>query len=268
MPLDLATVRLPPLAALSEAVQRHDTVEVERLARRLGAARLVRAAATETRPRVRQAALTALPLVEDAWTVFAELLGLCAVRDASLATAAARAARGVAEQLTAEENYAQEIPPDVPRRAAEGLMALALRRDLAAGVRVEALRGAVSLGPLVPTDSSALESLLGDGEQMVRQTAAAALEPALVRALFARSSTNAGASGESALLALEALTCEFGAGQLAPVARERLEQRATDTNVPREIRDRLRRCLLPRAGGKGSTTGRDARSSKRGTSRR
>jgi hypothetical protein len=267
MPLDLATVKLPSLAALSEAVQRHDTVELERLARRLGATRLVRAAATETRPRLRQAALTALPLVEDAWTVLPELLGLCSARDGSLATAAARAARGVAEHLTPEESYAQEIPPDVPRRAAEGLMALALRPDLAASVRVEALRGAVSLRPLVPMDSRALESLLGDGEQMVRQTAAAALEPAMVRALLARSTASSGDPGEAAILALEALVCEFGAGQLAPAARERLEHRATDAHVPREIRDRLRRCLTPRSGGKGAATGHDG-GSKRGSSRR
>lgn len=267
MPLDLATVKLPSLAALSEAVQRHDTVELERLARRLGAARLVRAAATESRPRLRQAALTALPLVEDAWTVFPELLELCGARDGALATAAARAARGVAEHLTPEESYAQEIPPDVPRRATEGLMALALRRDLAASVRVEALRGAVSLGALVPADSRALESLIGDDEPMMRQTAAAALEPAMVRALFERSGASSGDPGDSAILALEALVCEFGAGQLAPAARERLEHRAADAHVPREIRDRLRRCLMPRAGGKGAPTGRDARGSKRSASR-
>jgi hypothetical protein len=268
MPLDLATVKLPSLAALSEAVQRRDTVELERLARRLGAARLVRAAATDTRPRLRQAALTALPLVDDAWTVLPELLGLCGARDSTLATAAVRAARGVAEHLTPEESYAQEVPPDVPRRAAEGLMALALRRDLAPAVRVEALRGAVSLRPLAPPDSRALESLLGDGEPQVRQTAAAALEPALVRALLDRNTASLGEPGEAGLLALEALVCEYGAGPLAPAARERLEQRAADTQVPRDIRDRLHRCLMPRAGGKGAATGRDARGTRRSASRR
>jgi hypothetical protein len=266
MPLDLATVKLPSLTALSEAAQRHDAVELERLARRLGAIRLMRAAATETRPRLRQAALAALPLVEDAWTVLPELLGLCGApgTDASLVTAAARAARGVAEHLTPEENYLQEIPPDVPRRAAESLMALARRRDLAAAARVEVLRGAVSLGPLVPPDPQALSSLLGDGDRMVRQTAATALEPALVRALLERSAAD---PGETAGLALEALACEFGISELVPAARERLERRVADVNEPREVRDRLRRCLMSRTGKKGAATGRDARGPKQGAGR-
>lgn len=167
------------MAALVEALRTGDEEEVERLARRLGAARLLRTALAGPRPEERTAALSALPLCDEAWASLGLLPGLFGDRDAEVAVAAAEAARRIAERLTGEALADGDVPDDALVAAARALWAEAGDRRRAPTVRASALAGAAALGRLSGgVDPVRLAPLLTDPEPSLRRAAVAALDVA------------------------------------------------------------------------------------------
>src|SRR5262245_61970252 len=96
-----AMVRLPDAAQLVRAVRSGDDVEIERVAARLGAIKLLRI--TETmKAAERLAALRGLAVVEDGWAVLPEIARLSGDREAEVADAAALASLRIAQALSPE----------------------------------------------------------------------------------------------------------------------------------------------------------------------
>src|SRR5215813_2942536 len=90
----------PKLDALVAAANKKDPVELDRVARRLGAGRLAHALADSHAPvDVRRAALEAAPRVDESWTLLVPAARLCSSTDDQVAQAASRAARRIAAQL-------------------------------------------------------------------------------------------------------------------------------------------------------------------------
>ena len=157
----------------------NDDVEIERVAARIGAVRL-EAWAEHGRPPERLAALRALPLVDDAWAVLPELATLFGDGDDEVAARAAASALQIAEGLTPELKERDEMPTDVPARAAHELLAAAGKASLKPTLRVTAIEATAALRGVTPVDDKALSALLADGDASVRRAAAEALaaEPA------------------------------------------------------------------------------------------
>src|SRR5215470_9963263 len=82
----------PKLDALVAAANKKDPVELDRVARRLGAGRLLHGL-SDASPEVRRAALEGAPRVDDCWTLLIPAARLISNRDDQVAQAAARAAR-------------------------------------------------------------------------------------------------------------------------------------------------------------------------------
>ena len=244
-----ALVKLPSPADLVTAVHGGDEVEIERVAARLGAVRL-EAWAEHGKPAERLAALRALPLVDDAWSVLPELARLVADGDEEVAARAAEAARRIAESMTPERKTLDEMPGDVPARAERELLAQAGKAALKPALRVTAIEAAAALRGVTRVDDKALAALFADGEAAVRRAAAEALaggsggDKPLEEALAKDSAIEvAAAAGASLCRDVPVIApgkpsaAETRAGKLGAPARERLRALALDENVA--LTDRL-----------------------------
>ena len=245
-----ALVKLPSPADLVAAVRGNDDVEIERVAARIGAVRL-EAWAEHGKPPERLAALRALPLVEDAWAALPELAKLIGDGDDEVAARAAECARRIAEGLTPEQKEGDEMPGDVPARAARELLAAAQKATLKPALRVTAIEAAAALRGVTRIDDKGVTALLADGDATVRRAAAEALaavpagdkplEEALAKDASADVAAAAGASlcRDVPLIARSgrAAGAEARAGKLGAPARERLRALALDEKV--SLADRL-----------------------------
>ena len=223
--LDLASVRLPSIAALEQAVSKGDSVETERVARRLGAARLMRTAESGT-ARARLAALEALPLVDDLAPSLPRLVTLALRGDDKLVDAAARATRRAAERLTRERGVDEEWPPDVPRAAAQSIVN-GLAQSTRASVRVELLRAAMALGTWAPLDDQVLVACARDASPLLRAAAieTCAAQPSL-RAIVLAAIDD---PDKQVAITAAVLACR---APLDDTARARVRELATATRDP------------------------------------
>jgi len=244
-----ALVKLPAPADLVTAVRGGDDVEIERVAARLGAVRL-EAWAEHGKPPERLAALRALPLVEDAWSVLPDLAKLVGDPDDEVAAHAADTALRIAESMTPERKALDEMPADVPTRAARELMAMAGKTTLKPALRVSTIEAAAALRGVARLDEKALAALLGDGDASVRRAAAEALagspigDKPLAEALVKDSVPTVAAAAAAALCRdVPVVTpskpgaAELRAARLPPPARERLRALALDESL--SLADRL-----------------------------
>jgi len=246
-----ALVKLPAPADLVAAVRGNDDVEIERVAARVGAVRL-EAWAEHGKPAERTAALRALPLVEDAWFVLPDLAKLLSDADDDVAARAGECARRIAEELTPERKERDEMPADVPARAARALLAQAQKTALKPAVRQMAIDAVAALRAVTRVDDQALAALLADGDATVRRAAAEALaavpagdkplEETLARDPSPDVAAAAGASLCRDVPAIAASSGKTGAAEarasrLGPAARQRLRALALDEKV--SLADRL-----------------------------
>ena len=244
-----ALVKLPTPADLVTAVRGGDEVEIERVAARVGAVRL-EAWAEHGKPPERLAALRALPMVADAWSVPPELAALLGDGDDEVAARAAEAARRIAEGMTPERKTLDEMPGDVPARAARALVAMAQKTTLKPPLRVTAIEAAAALRGVTRLDDRALAALFGDADASVRRAAAEALagapagdkplEEALAKDTAVEVAAAAGASlcrDVPTIAGNKPTAAELRAGKLSAAARERLRGLALDENAP--LNDRL-----------------------------
>ncbi|MDB4967485.1 MAG: hypothetical protein JWN44_3174 [Myxococcales bacterium] len=249
-----ALVRLPAAADLVAAVRSGDDVEIERIAGRLGAVRLLRLAEKGKGPE-RLAALRALPLVDDGWAVLPDLSRLISDGDEEVAARAADCARRIAEGMTPELKERQEMPGDIPARAADELSKLAKSATLKSPLRVTAIQALAALRGVARVDEKALGALLTDPDKEIRHAAAEALagasagEKPLGDALANDSAKDVAAAAAAALCrdvpliaptgkpGSAALQPEARAARMGAAARERLRKLALDDEVP--LADRL-----------------------------
>lgn len=243
-----ALVRLPSASDLVAAVRSGDEVEIERVAARIGAVRLLQLA-ERGKPPERLAALHALPLVEDGWAVLPELARLIGDGDGEIAARAAACARRIAEGMTPELRERDEMPGDVAARAARELLASARAATLSPALRVTAIQALAALRGVTRVDDTALAALFSDGDAGVRRAAAEALagaaaDPALEDALAKDAAAVVAAAAAASLCRDVPLTApsklgpaEQRAAKLGPAARERLRLLALDESVP--LADRL-----------------------------
>ena len=245
-----ALVKIPSPADLVAAVRGNDDVEIERVAGRIGAVRL-EAWAEHGKPPERLAALRALPLVDDAWFVLPELAKLLADGDDEVAQRAAECARRIAEALTPEDKERNEMPADVPARAARELVGMAQRATLKTSVRITAIEAVAALRAVTRVDDKALVALLADGDATIRRAAAEALatvsagEKSLVDAVAKDASPEVAAAAAASLCrdvpviapSGKATAAEARAARIGGAARERLRALALDEKL--SLADRL-----------------------------
>ncbi len=246
-----ALIKLPSPAELVAAVRDNDDVEIERVAARLGSVRL-EAWAEHGKPAERLAALRALPLVEDAWFVLPELSKLIGDSDPEIAGRAAQCALQIAEGLTPERKEQEEMPGDVPARAARELLAAAQKRSARPTVRVTAIEAVAALRGVTRVDDKALAALLADADATIRRAAAEALAGVPAGDKPLEDAVAKDASAEVAAAAAASLcrdvpvippssgrpgAAELRAGRLGPPARQRLRALALDEKL--SLADRL-----------------------------
>jgi hypothetical protein len=172
-PASAIAVKLPDLPQLVKAVKSKDSVEIERIAARIGAVRLARVAERGKKDE-RLAALRALGVVDDSWAVLPQLARMCSDVEGDVAVAAAEASREIAEHLSPATAERDDMPRDVPARAAAELLAQAMRDSLPAEVRVPAVTAAAALRSVVKIDEPKIGKLLADRDLAVRRAAAEA----------------------------------------------------------------------------------------------
>lgn len=249
-----ALVKLPAPADLVAADRSGDEVELERVAARIGAVRLETWAERGQREE-RLAALHALPLVDGAWAVLPDEARLIADRDDEVAATAAACARRIAEGLTPELKERDEMPADVPARAARELLTVAQRTTLKPALRVEAIEAVAALRGVGRIDENGVAALLHDGDPSVRRAAAEALaavpsaDKALEESLARDGSADVAAAAAASLCrdvpplapnarrGSPALAPDERAARLGSAARQRLRALALDDKVP--LADRL-----------------------------
>src|SRR5262249_11446321 len=136
-PASAANVRLPDAAQLVRALRSGDDVEIERVAARLGAVKLLRMT-EKPRREERLAALRGLSVVEDGWAVLPEIALLARDNDEKVADAAALASLRVVQGLSPETVESREVPGDVLGRTALELSRVAKHAPLRASLRANA----------------------------------------------------------------------------------------------------------------------------------
>lgn len=169
-----ALVKFPDAAALVQAAASNDDVELERVAVRLGPARLMQLAEKSDQA-TRLAALHGIPLIDDAWALLPRLPALFSDGDEEISRAAGLAARRIAEAMT-PELYDHDMPRDVPANAARALLQAALDENLRTALRVESLDSLAALRAVTKIDDKRIEALLAsDKDAAVRRAAGEAL---------------------------------------------------------------------------------------------
>jgi hypothetical protein len=243
-----ALVRLPTANDLVAAVRSGDEVEIERVAARVGVVRLL-SLAERGKPAERVAALRALPLVDDGWAVLPQLARLLGDADDDVAMRAGECVRRIAEGMTPELKEREEMPGDVPARAAQELLGSARSATLKPALRVAAIESLAALRGVTRVDDKALAALFSDGDAGVRRAAAEALagataDKALEEALAKDGSAEVAAAAAASLCRDVPLTAPTKAGtadqraaKLGTAARERLRLLALDESVA--LADRL-----------------------------
>jgi hypothetical protein len=165
----------PPMSELVKAVRRNDRGALERVAARLGVARLSEALRGPD-PAVTLAALAAIPLVRGGVLLSAEVAARLDAADPALAIAAARALGALLDGDAPAELGDWEVPADVVTRSCGGLRALASRTAAGIPARLAAL-DALALGQTICPTSGELAGLLRDPAPVVRRAAATILRP-------------------------------------------------------------------------------------------
>jgi hypothetical protein len=258
VPSGAVAVRLPELSQLVRAARTGDEVELERIGARFGAVRLERLAergAVEER----LAALRALTLVANGWAMLPELARLLADSQAEVALKAATAARAIAEGLSPQVVESDEVPRDVPQRAAAELLKQAARGETPAAARAVALAAAAALRAVTRIDEGAVARLITDGDAQVRRAAAEALagapladkntERTLEKSLAEDQDVQVAAAAAASLcrdvptVAMPNNAGEQRASRLGAPARTRLRALAVDESVPLTDRLDLLACL-------------------------
>jgi hypothetical protein len=164
-----------PMASLVKAVRKNDRAALERLAARLGPARLEEALAGNDAA-VAEAALAAIPLLRARVLLTSAVAARLEAPDAKLAAAAARALGELFDGTAPTALDEWEVPPDVIARACERLRALASRLEAPVPARLAAL-DALASAREVCTASAELTPLLRDPVPAVRRAAALTLQP-------------------------------------------------------------------------------------------
>jgi hypothetical protein len=168
----VAAIGSPPaVESLVAATRRGDAVEIDRVARRLGAGRLARAI-DDPSVDVRRAALGAAPRVEDAWTLLPAILARAVRPGEPTAAEALVALRRILQQIDLGSPQAPEIPGDTLRGTSDRLAAFAVQPGVALSLRVQALAIVALLAPAAPPPRAPLRALLTDGAPQVRRAAA------------------------------------------------------------------------------------------------
>jgi hypothetical protein len=162
-------------ADLVKAVRRNDRGALERLATRMGAARLEEAVRSPDAS-VAEAALAAIPLLRGRVLLTAAVADRLDAADAAVAVAAARALGELLDGATPSEIDEWEVPPDTVARACGGLRTLAQRLEAPVPSRLAAL-DALASAQTVCTASVELPGLLRDPVPAVRRAAALLLKP-------------------------------------------------------------------------------------------
>jgi hypothetical protein len=166
----------PPLSELVRAARKNDRASLERLAARLGVARLGEGVAGADAS-VAEAALMATPLARGGVLLAGTVAGRLDASDPVVVTAAARTLGALLAGDAATELADWEVPPDVVARACGGLRALAALASAPLPSRLAALDALASARTTCVGDA-AVVPLLRDGAPEIRRAAALSLSPA------------------------------------------------------------------------------------------
>jgi hypothetical protein len=166
----------PPLSALVRAARKNDRATLERLAARLGVARLGEGVASPDAS-VAQAALAAVPLARGGVLLAGVVAGRLDTGDPTLGAAAARTLGVLLAADAATELADWEVPPDVVARACGGLRALASLASAPPAPRLAALDALGFARGTCPGDEPFV-ALMRDPSPAVRRAAALLLRPA------------------------------------------------------------------------------------------
>jgi hypothetical protein len=160
----------PPLSQLVKAYKKNDRAALERLAARLGVARLAEGA-RGTDLGAAEAALAAIPLARGGVSLAGVVADRLDPRETAVATAAARALGALLVGVAPGEIADWEVPPDVVARACTGLRALAANGEAAEPARLAALDALASAQVTCPVLGE-LGALVHDSSPAVRRAAA------------------------------------------------------------------------------------------------
>ena len=235
-PAGTATVRLPTLPELAQAVASNDEVESSAWPRASA-----RSGSPGWRSRARSRNGWRLCARSEWWTapgrVCPRSAGWAPTRIA-IGEAATLAAQRIAERLSPEAIENEEVPRDIPVRAARELTQLALGKTLPPRIRLTALLGLgalVGLGGGTRVEVPSLVTLLGDPEIAVRHAAVETLAALPEAARPLEATLAADSSVEVAGAAAAALCRDVPA---TDIPKNPAEERAARLGVP--ARTRLR----------------------------
>ena len=258
------SVLRPTPDELKRTFARHDDVELERIARRIGAPRLV-ALLERGSPDMQQAALSAVVLCDEGLQLLPRLVAFAGRAETPLPVAQQTldAVRKLCERVTRNESALDELPADLPHAAVDSLAAFAAREDRPAPLRVAAVYAIGALGTLgtLTSTTQGLVPLATTKDNTVRRAVADAL-PLSASTTLVRLVTD---DGDTAVAAAAAgnLCREVpppGAERkddrplkralgLPPAARIRLRALATDEQLDEGSRLDVIPCLRPGAQG-------------------
>lgn len=168
---------------LVRAVKKKDRGAIERLAERMGPARLADAL-HRTDPAIVGAALVALPFTRGTVTLIGTVADLLESPDAVVAGAAAGALGELLDGTEPARLDEWEVPPDQVLRACGGLRTLAARVEAPVPSRLAAL-AAIGDAATICTATGELSALLRDPVPAVRRATALVLRPEERRAASA-----------------------------------------------------------------------------------
>lgn len=243
-----AQYHFPSPAEVVRAVKRGDDNDIDRLAQRLLAMRLLRIV-ERGQPDERRAALVTIGFADDGWAVAPQLLRIASASPAPEAEAAARALQRQAERWTPLYLETNDVPPDLIGQVAAALAPIVRRPDLAAAVRVPLVAAAGRLVELRRLQESDLRPLLNDPDAEVRLAAIDSLRRLPARSLQGLDLVLTGDTDPRVASAAAAAICydvppvptqtiaEARAKQVSPPSRARLRKLASDETVP--LIDRL-----------------------------
>jgi hypothetical protein len=165
----------PPFSELVKAARKNDRGALERLASRMGVARLAEGARAADAS-IAQASLAAIPLARGGVLLASTVAERLEAPDAAVAAAAAQALGTLLDGDSASELGDWEVPPDVVARACGGLRGLITRADAPLPSRLAAIDAAAN-AQVTCGGGSELVALMRDPIPAVRRAAALALRP-------------------------------------------------------------------------------------------